>query len=69
MTEKEKMASFGCEYGRTNRIFISEIKRDLNRIGKVMTRIWWGIIVVGLVVLTNSQLAEKILSKMLGLGK
>lgn len=57
----------GCEYGRVNRIYIDEIKADINGMGKKMSKIWWGIVVVGLIVLTNSNLAEKIIEKLLGL--
>lgn len=57
----------GCEFGRLNKVYIDAIKSDINAIGKKINRIWWGIVVVGLLVLTNNELASKILEKLIGL--
>jgi hypothetical protein len=65
---KDQLDKEGSEFSRCLKKDVDTIYADINGIGKKINRIWWGIVAVGLLVLTNNDLASKIIIKIFHLN-
>ena len=64
---KDELSEKGCEQGRLREVKFKKYEEDVNGIGKKITKIWWGIVAVAILVLTNNELAAKIIEKIFNL--